>query len=55
VFEQDGQAIFDAFRKLLRKGSPYAFQVLADRAFGKMKAPQASKGGAIVVYQLQSK
>jgi hypothetical protein len=37
VFEQDGQAIFDAFRKLLRKGSPYGFQVLADCAFGEMK------------------
>jgi hypothetical protein len=37
LFEQDGQAIFEAFRKVLRKGSPYAFQVLSDRAYGKLK------------------
>jgi hypothetical protein len=37
LFEQDGEAIFEAFRKVLRKGSPYAFQVLSDRAFGKLK------------------
>jgi hypothetical protein len=37
VFEQDSQAIFQAFRKMLRKGSPYAYQVLSDRAYGKLK------------------
>jgi hypothetical protein len=37
LFEQDAAAIFTAFRKVLRKGSPYAFQVLSDRAFGKLK------------------
>ena len=37
IFEQDGQAIFAAFQKMLRKGSPYAFQVLSDRAYGKLK------------------
>jgi hypothetical protein len=37
VFEQDGEAIFEAFRKILRKGSPYAFQVLSDRAYGRLK------------------
>jgi hypothetical protein len=37
LFEQDGPAIFAAFQRVLRKGSPYAFQVLADRAFGKLK------------------
>jgi hypothetical protein len=37
IFEQDGQAIFNAFRKILRKGSPYGFQVLSDRAYGKLK------------------
>jgi hypothetical protein len=41
LFEQDGQAIFEAFRKVLRKGSPYAFQVLSDRAFGKLKETHA--------------
>jgi ribosomal protein S11 len=37
IFEQDAQAIFEAFRKVLRKGSPYAYQVLSDRAYGKLK------------------
>jgi hypothetical protein len=41
VFEQDGQAIFEAFRKVLRKGSPYAYQVLSDRAYGKLKETHA--------------
>lgn len=41
AFEQDGEAIFAAFQKLLRKGSPYAFQVLRDRAFGKLKETHA--------------
>lgn len=41
LFEQDGPAIFAAFRKVLRKGSPYAFQVLSDRAFGKLKETHA--------------
>ena len=37
LFENDAEAIYAAFQKVLRKGSPYAFQVLSDRAFGKMK------------------
>jgi len=37
IFEQDGEAIFESFRKLLRSGSPYGLQVLADRAFGELK------------------
>jgi hypothetical protein len=41
LFEQDGPAIFAAFQKVLRKGSPYAFQVLSDRAFGKLKETNA--------------
>jgi hypothetical protein len=41
LFEQDGEAIFAAFKKVLRKGSPYAFQVLSDRAFGKLKETHA--------------
>jgi hypothetical protein len=31
LFENDGEAIYAAFQKVLRKGSPYAFQVLSDR------------------------
>jgi len=38
---QDGEAIFEAFRKVLRKGSPYGYQVLADRAYGKLKETHA--------------
>lgn len=41
LFEQDAEAIFAAFQKVLRKGSPYAFQVLSDRAFGKLKETHA--------------
>lgn len=41
IFENDGPAIYDAFAKMLRKGSPYAFQVLSDRAFGKLKETHA--------------
>jgi hypothetical protein len=37
IFENDGPAIYAAFAKVLRKGSPYGFQVLADRAYGKLK------------------
>jgi hypothetical protein len=37
IFENDGPAIYAAYAAMLRKGSPYAFQVLSDRAFGKMK------------------
>jgi len=37
LFENDGPAIYDAYRRVLRKGSAYAFQVLSDRAFGKLK------------------
>jgi hypothetical protein len=41
LFENDGEAIYAAFQKVLRKGSPYAFQVLSDRAFGKLKETHA--------------
>jgi hypothetical protein len=37
LFQNDGPAIYAAYSKMLRKGSAYAFQVLADRAFGKLK------------------
>ena len=37
IFENDGPAIYAAFAKMLRKGSPYAYQVLSDRAYGKLK------------------
>ncbi len=37
IFENDGRAIYAAYSKMLRKGSAYCFQVLSDRAFGKLK------------------
>ena len=36
LFEQDAPAIFAAFQKVLRKGSPYAFEVLSDMAFRRL-------------------
>jgi hypothetical protein len=37
VFLNNPEMIYRAYCKVLRKGSAYAFQVLADRAFGKLK------------------
>ena len=37
VFLNNPEMIYRAYCKMLRKGSAYAFQVLADRAFGKLK------------------
>lgn len=37
IFAKDAEAIYAAYAKILRKGSPYAFQVLSERAFGKVK------------------
>jgi len=31
--------ISEAYRKMLHKGNAYAFQVLSERAFGKLKEP----------------
>jgi hypothetical protein len=36
-FENDGPAIYAAINKSLRKGSPYALQVVSDRAYGKLR------------------
>jgi hypothetical protein len=41
VIEENFEAIKAAFSKVLRKGSPYAFQVLSDRAYGKLKETHA--------------
>jgi len=41
LFENDGEGSYAAFQKVLRKGSPYAFQMLSDRAFGKLKETHA--------------
>jgi hypothetical protein len=37
IFENDAEAIYKSFAKALRSGNAYSFDVLANRAFGKMK------------------
>jgi hypothetical protein len=37
VFENNAEALCKAFCKMALRGSAYAFQVLADRAYGKLK------------------
>jgi hypothetical protein len=37
IFENDGAQIYQSFGKALRAGNAYVFDVLANRAFGKMK------------------
>ena len=37
IFSQNPEMIYRAFLKALEKGNVYAFQVLADRAYGKVK------------------
>jgi hypothetical protein len=41
TFLDNPELIYEAFLKVLRKGSPYGFQVLADRAFGRLKETHA--------------
>lgn len=36
IFENNPQLIYEAFGKAMKKGNAYAFQVVADRAYGKM-------------------
>lgn len=37
IFLDNPELIYEAFLRVLKKGSPYGFQVLADRAFGRLK------------------
>jgi len=37
IFLNNPEMIYKAYTKMLRKGNAYAFQVLSDRAFGKLK------------------
>lgn len=37
IFSQNGEAIYKAYSKALFKGNAYAFDVIACRAFGKLK------------------
>jgi hypothetical protein len=41
LFMDNPELIYEAFLKVLKKGSPYGFQVLADRAFGRLKETHA--------------
>lgn len=41
LLESNGEAIYAAFQKALRKGNPYADQVLGDRQYGKLKETHA--------------
>jgi hypothetical protein len=41
IFLNNPEMIYRAFCKILRRGNAYAFQVLADRAFGKLKETHA--------------
>src|SRR5215469_15407759 len=41
VIEENFEAIKALFTKVLKKDSPYAFQVLSDRAYGKLKETHA--------------
>src|SRR5215469_8357247 len=45
VIEENFEAIKAAFTKVLKKDSPYAFQVLSDRAYGKLKETHAIEHG----------
>jgi hypothetical protein len=37
LFTNNPELIYEAFLRVLEKGSPYGFQVLADRAFCRLK------------------
>jgi hypothetical protein len=37
IFENNAPMIYEAYRKMLRKGNAYAYQVLSERAYGKLK------------------
>ena len=37
IFERNQEAIYNAYAEALLAGSPYAFDVIASRAFGKLK------------------
>ena len=44
IFENDSEQIYQAFAKALRQGNAYSFDVLANRAFGKMKETVVHEG-----------
>lgn len=54
IFENDSEAIYKAFAKGLRSGNAYAFSVLADRGFGKLKEKVEHSGDAELLSALES-
>ena len=47
VFENNPEALYKAFSKAMLKGNAYAFQQLADRAYGKLKETHAVEVGPL--------
>lgn len=54
IFENDSEAIYKAFAKGLRSGNAYAFSVLADRGFGKLKEKVEHSGDSELLSALES-
>lgn len=54
IFENDSEAIYRAFAKGLRSGNAYAFSVLADRGFGKLKEKVEHTGDAELLSALEA-
>lgn len=52
IFENDSEAIYKAFAKTLRGGNAYSFNVLADRAFGKLKEKVEHSGDDVLLAAL---
>lgn len=54
IFENDSEAIYRAFAKGLRSGNAYAFSVLADRGFGKLKEKVEHSADSEVIALLEA-
>lgn len=54
IFENDAEAIYRAFAKGLRSGNAYAFSVLADRGFGKLKEKVEHSGDSELLSALEA-
>jgi hypothetical protein len=54
IFEGNEEAIYKAFGKALLKGNAYAFDVLANRAFGKLTDKMKLEGGEELIARLMA-
>jgi hypothetical protein len=54
VFENNPEAIYQGMVRLLKKGNPRAFAVLADRAYGKVKEQVEVDFSESIVEQIQA-